>query len=61
MKALPPPLTLLTPTRQLSMPLDMPELRGLSPTERNSAVARLATLLIAAAGVATVETGDDEQ
>ena len=61
MKALPPPLKLLTPARQLSMPLDMPELRGLSATERSFAVARLATLLMAAAGFATEETSDDEQ
>lgn len=60
MKALLSPLKLLTPTCQLSMPFDMPELRGLSPKERSLAVARLATLLMAAAGVAIEETSDDE-
>ena len=61
MKAVPPPLKLQTATCQLSMPLDMPELRGLTATERSFAVARLAMLLMAAAGFATGETSDDEQ
>jgi len=51
---------LQTPTGQLSMPFDMPELRGMSPKERSLAVARLASLLMAATGVAIEETPDDE-
>ncbi|MCW8308026.1 hypothetical protein AruPA_13340 [Acidiphilium sp. PA] len=61
MKALRLPLKQMMQPRQLSMSLDMPELRGLSLTERGFAVARLATLLMAAAGVVTEETSDDEQ
>jgi len=61
MKALPPPSTLPMPTRQLSMPFDTPQMRGLSDAERSAAIARLATLLMAAAGVAAKEASDDEQ
>ncbi|MFD2134650.1 hypothetical protein ACFSLT_04340 [Novosphingobium resinovorum] len=34
--------------RQLSMPLDMPQIRGLTDAERSTVVAKLATLLTAA-------------
>ncbi|MEG8222850.1 hypothetical protein OSJ57_19855 [Sphingomonas sp. HH69] len=61
MKALQPPSTLPMLTRQLSMPLDMPQIRGLSDAERSTVVARLATLLMAAAGVVEKETSDDGQ
>lgn len=62
MKALPSPShTLPMKTKQLNMPLDMAELRGMSRTERSIVVARLATLLMAAAGVEAKETGDDGQ
>lgn len=61
MKALPPPSTLTIPARQLSMPLDTPQMRGLSDAERSAVVARLATLLMAAAGVAAEESSHDEQ
>ena len=61
MKALPPPLTLPNLSRQLSMPFDVPQLRGLSHAERTAVVARLATLLMAAAGVAAKESNDDGQ
>ncbi|MER9607015.1 hypothetical protein [Mesorhizobium sp. M0243] len=61
MKALPLPPTLLVLTQQLSMPFDTPQMRGLSDGERSVVVARLATLLMAAAGVATKETSDDGQ
>ncbi|UVK50367.1 hypothetical protein DBIPINDM_008066 (plasmid) [Mesorhizobium sp. AR02] len=62
MKALPPPpSTLPVLTQQLSMPLDTPQMRGLSDPERSVVVAWLATLLMAAAGVATKETSDDGQ
>ncbi|ESX83655.1 MULTISPECIES: hypothetical protein [unclassified Mesorhizobium] len=61
MKALPLPPTLPVLTQQLSMPFDTPQMRGLSDGERSVVVARLATLLMAAAGVATKETSDDGQ
>ena len=61
MKALPPPSTLPVLTRQLSMALDTPQMRGLSDAERSVVVARLATLLMAAAGVAVKEASDDWQ
>ncbi|MFD2135822.1 hypothetical protein ACFSLT_12535 [Novosphingobium resinovorum] len=47
-------------TRQLSMPLDMPQIRGLTDAERSTVVARLATLLMAAAAVEK-EPSDDGQ
>lgn len=56
-----PPSTLPIPIRQLSMSFDTPQIRGLSDTERSAVVARLATLLMAAAGVAAKEASDDEQ
>jgi hypothetical protein len=43
------------------MPLDTPQMRGLNDAERSAVVARLATLLMAAAGVAAKETSDDGQ
>ncbi|GLK46341.1 MULTISPECIES: hypothetical protein [Novosphingobium] len=61
MKALPPPSTLPMLTRQLSMPLDMPQIRGLTDAERSTVVARLATLLMAAAGAVEKEPSDDGQ
>ncbi|MER8684916.1 hypothetical protein [Mesorhizobium sp. M1405] len=61
MKALPLPPTLPVLTQQLSMPFDTPQMRGLSDGERSVVVARLATLLMAAAGVATKQASDDGQ
>ena len=61
MKALPPPSILPMLAQQLSMPLDTPQMRGLTDAERSAVVARLATLLSAAAGVAVKETSDDGQ
>lgn len=61
MKALPPPATLPMPIQQLSIPFDTPQIRGLSDAERSAVVARLANLLMAAAGVATKEASDGEQ
>lgn len=57
----PPPSTLPIPTRQLSIPFDTPQMRGLSDAQRSAVVARLATLLMAVAGVAAREASDDEQ
>jgi hypothetical protein len=62
MKLRPPSSKLSTLTCQLNMPLDTPDtpaLRGLSRADRSVVVARLATLLITAAGVA--EATDDAQ
>jgi hypothetical protein len=47
-------------SRQLSMTLDSVRLRGMSPSERSTVLARLASLLLEAAGVAAGECDDDE-
>jgi len=47
--------------RQLSMVLDSVRLRGMSPSERGAVLARLAGLLLEAAGVAVGERNDDER
>lgn len=60
MKALPPTTRLSHRTRQLSMPLDAQSLSGLSPSERRIVIVRLASLLMAAAGIVQ-ETGNDAQ
>jgi hypothetical protein len=61
MKPLPTPTLPSTAPRQLSMALDSVKLRGLSPSERRTALARLASLLMEAAGVAVEERDDDER
>jgi len=58
MKTLPRP-TRLPALRQLIMPLDSQALDGLTRGQRAIAVACLATLLMAAAGVAEEEMTDD--
>jgi hypothetical protein len=45
--------------RQLSMPLDSVRLRGMSPSQRAIVVARLASLLMEAAGIVAGERDDD--
>jgi hypothetical protein len=58
-----PPLQLTVPTkppRQLAMSLDRPVLNGMTPTDRNTAIRRLARLLMEAAGVDPEEIGNDE-
>ena len=47
------------PPRQLSMPLDSVKLRGMDPCQRATVVARLASLLMEAAGIVAGERGDD--
>ncbi|HEY6257631.1 MAG TPA: hypothetical protein VIY51_17755 [Xanthobacteraceae bacterium] len=47
--------------RQLSMALDSASLRGISPSERRTALAQLALILMEAAGVETGERSDDER
>ena len=61
MKNLPAPMLSPLAPRQLSMPFDPRKLRGMSPTERGTALARLASLLLEAAGVAAGEHDDDER
>ena len=58
-----PPRPALPPTtpRQLSMALDSARLRGMSAVQRGAAVARLANLLMEAAGVAAEERDDDRR
>jgi hypothetical protein len=43
------------------MPFDSGRLRGMSLAERSTALARMARLLLEAAGVATEERSDDER
>ena len=43
------------------MPFDSGRLRGISPSDRRTALARLARLLLEAAGVAVEERDDDER
>jgi hypothetical protein len=47
--------------RQLSMPLDSQKLNGLSSAQRTMVIARLAKVLMAAAGVATEEESCDDE
>lgn len=61
MRNLPTPALPSTAPRQLSMVLDSVRLRGMSPSERGAALARLAGLLLEAAGVAVRESDDDER
>jgi hypothetical protein len=46
---------------QLNIPFDSGRLRGISPSDRQTALARLARLLLEAAGVAVEERDDDER
>ena len=54
-----PPLS--APPRQLSIPFDSARLRGMTPADRRISLARLASLLLEAAGVAAGETNDGER
>lgn len=45
--------------RQLDLALDSLAMSGISTTERNAVIARLAIMLMEAAGIATEEGGDD--
>jgi hypothetical protein len=49
-----------TAPHQLKMPFDSARLRGISPADRKTVLARLASLLLEAAGVAAGERADDE-
>ena len=54
-----PPLS--APPRQLSIPFDSARLRGMTPADRRISLARLASLLLEAAGAAAGETNDGER
>jgi hypothetical protein len=49
------------PSRQLAILLDRPVLNGMAPAERNTAIRRLARLLMEAAGVDPEGISDDER
>jgi len=55
------PTVPIKPSRQLTISLDRPVLNGMTPSDRNAAVRRLARLLMEAAGEDPKETGDDER
>ena len=46
---------------QLSIPFDSAGLRGMTPSERQVALARLASLLLEAANIAAEERDDDQR
>jgi hypothetical protein len=60
-KTPPSPMLLSAAPRQLCIPLDSARLRGMTPAERRISLARLASLLLEAAGVATGESDDGER
>jgi hypothetical protein len=55
------PITEARLPRQLTMALDTLQMNGLSTPERNAVIARLARLLMEAAGVEIEEGADDER
>ena len=57
----PRPAPLPRTPRQLSMMLDSARLRGMSAAERGAAVARLANLLMEAAGLVAGKRDDDRR
>ncbi len=61
MRSLLPPTVSTKPLRQLAISLDRPVLDGIMPAERNTAIRRLARLLMEAAGAQSEEIGDDER
>jgi hypothetical protein len=61
MKIPPPPAVPLPAPQQLSIAFDSARLRGMAPTQRRIALARLASLLLAAANVAAGERDDDDR
>jgi len=60
MKTPPTSTPLSAAPRQLSMPFDSARLRGMTPVERRISLARLASLLLQAAGIAIRESDDGE-
>ena len=61
MRSLLPPTVSTKPPRQLAISLDRLVLDGMTPSERNTAIRRLARLLMETAGAQPEEIGDDER
>ena len=61
MRTLLPPTRSLVIVRQISMPFDSQKLKGLSPAQRTVVIARLANMLMAAAGVVPDEENRDDE
>ena len=61
MKTPPTSMLLSAAPRQLSMPFDSARLRGMTPAERRISLARLASLLLEAAGITAGESDDGER
>ncbi len=61
MRSLPTPTLPPAVPHQLNIPFDSGRLRGISPSDRRTALTRLARLLLEAAGVALEERDDDER
>jgi len=61
MRRQPAPTPPVAAPRQLNIPLDSQRLRGISLSDRRTALVRLARLLSEAAGVAEEERDDDER
>ena len=55
------PAVLSAAPRQLSIAFDSARFRGMTPSERRVAVARLASLLLEAANIAAEERDDDQR
>ena len=60
MRNLPTPALSPAAPRQLSIPFDSTKLRGMGPAECRTVLARLVSLLLEAAGVASAERDDDQ-
>jgi hypothetical protein len=60
-KTLPPSALLSVGPRQLLIPFESARLRGMTAAERRISRARLASLLLQAAGIAVGERDDDQR
>jgi hypothetical protein len=61
MRSLSTPALPFAAPRQFSMSFDSGRLRGISPSDRRTALTRLTCLLLEATGLATEERDDDER
>ena len=61
MKSPPPTMLLQAAPRQLSIPFDSARLRGMTSAERRISLARLASLLLEAAGLPAGESDHGER
>ncbi len=55
------PIVFSKPPHQFAMPLGHPPLSGMTSVDRNTAIRRLARILMEAAGMEPEEIGDDER